>query len=258
MDGMEIQNPEMVMQQQDSDMELVKEEVITSPCDERQQWFFAAIYASPHENTRRNLWGTLRSLVDNIRGEWLLAGDFNEIACPSEKKRGGRVDSGNCRRFSEWIDNCSLIDLGYIGTRFTWRGPKWEGLDRIFKRLDRALSDVNWRTRFPEARIDVPTRTKSDYHPLWTVMRDQIEWMIEDGRDVKFWLDNWVKSEGRLIDVASNTIPEDLVEASVRDFIDERGEWNIQVLQQFLPTTTIEKIRSMPTPKENIDRDNIA
>ncbi|QHO40548.1 Endonuclease/exonuclease/phosphatase family protein [Arachis hypogaea] len=126
MEAVEVQHPEVMLQRHDSEMEIVEGGVSTSLAEE---------------------------------GEWLLVGDFNEIAMPNEKKGKRRIDSRGCKRFSNWIDNCALIDLGYIGSRFIWRGPQWEGLDRV-------LLNAYWRSRFPEARIDILARTRSDHHPL--------------------------------------------------------------------------------------------
>ncbi|XP_016178547.1 uncharacterized protein LOC107621000 [Arachis ipaensis] len=114
-----------------------------------------------------------------MKEDWLLVGDFNEIACPSEKKRGGKTDNQACRRFADWINACSLIDLGFVGSKYTWKGPKWEGLDRVFKRLDRALSNAEWRTRFPDARVDILTRTHSDHHPMMISLEPSI---LRNGR----------------------------------------------------------------------------
>ncbi|KAL4329990.1 hypothetical protein AHAS_Ahas13G0355300 [Arachis hypogaea] len=51
-------------------------------------------------------------------------------------------------------------------SRYTWRGPQWEGQDRVFKRLDRTLANHSWRTRFHEAIVEVLAKTNSDHHPL--------------------------------------------------------------------------------------------
>jgi hypothetical protein len=46
-------------------------------------------------------------------------------------------------------------------------GPKFQGGDRIFERLDRALSNDAWRMGFPNAVVKVLTRVSfSDHHPL--------------------------------------------------------------------------------------------
>ncbi|XP_015935726.1 uncharacterized protein LOC107461695 [Arachis duranensis] len=106
-------------------------------------WIFTAIYASPQERVRKQTWRELRNIATNMGEEWLLAGEFNEIIHPLEKKGGGRSDAHACRKFRNWINNCSLMDLRFCGSKFTWRGPKWEGLERVFKRLDRALSNAS-------------------------------------------------------------------------------------------------------------------
>ncbi|XP_025617102.1 uncharacterized protein [Arachis hypogaea] len=131
-----------------------------------RSWFLTAVYASPQEQNRRSLWKELNEIGLNQKGEWLLVGDFNEIADPNEKKGGARTDINACRRFASWIQNTGLIDIGFVGAKFTWRGPQWNGLERVFKRLDRALSNADWRVRFDEAKLEVLTRRHSDHHPI--------------------------------------------------------------------------------------------
>lgn len=82
------------------------------------------------------------------------------------KKGGDSVDYGRCEMFSNWINDCGLMDLGFIGFIFTWKGPQWVGLDRVFKRLDRALCNASWRLRFEEATVSVLPRVNSDHHLL--------------------------------------------------------------------------------------------
>ncbi|XP_072071919.1 uncharacterized protein [Arachis hypogaea] len=65
-------------------------------------------------------------------------------------------------------------DLGFVGSKYTWKGPKWKGLDRVFKYLDRALFNAEWRTRFPDARVDILTRTHSDHHPMMISLEPSI------------------------------------------------------------------------------------
>ncbi|XP_057734803.1 uncharacterized protein LOC130950312 [Arachis stenosperma] len=47
-------------------------------------------------------------------------------------------------------------------------------MERVFKRLDRALCNVDWRTKFAEAKVDVLTRMRSDYHPLLVTLNPQL------------------------------------------------------------------------------------
>ncbi|KAI9080833.1 hypothetical protein K1719_037142 [Acacia pycnantha] len=92
--------------------------------------------------------------------------DFNEIKTLLEQKGGGRVSESRCKKFNEWIQNCSLLDLETSGPFFTWKGPKWEGLERVFKRLDRCLCNVRWFETFEDAEVRVIPRVGSDHHPL--------------------------------------------------------------------------------------------
>ncbi|XLR39159.1 hypothetical protein S83_023819 [Arachis hypogaea] len=132
----------------------------------RGEWFFTTVYASPHQQIRRELWPKLQNIANTVSGEWLIAGDFNEIKDSSEKRGGAPTDLRACNAFTNWINNCGLIDLGFISSRFTWRGPQWKSQERIFERLDRAMANSSWRNRFHEATVEVLTRMKSDHHPL--------------------------------------------------------------------------------------------
>ncbi|XP_025604435.1 uncharacterized protein [Arachis hypogaea] len=137
---------------------------ITSPG--REDWFMTAVYANPQPQGRRDLWPKLQNLANRMQSPWILTGDFNEIKDPTEKKGGGQVDYRACSRFSTWINNSGLIDLGFMGSRFTWKGPLWNGYERVFKRLDRALANPAWRLTHHEAVVKVLPRTNSDHHPL--------------------------------------------------------------------------------------------
>lgn len=46
---------------------------------------------------------------------------------------------------------CNLLDLGCVVSRFTWKGPKWDGRQRVFRRLYRAIVNSHWRLRYPNA-----------------------------------------------------------------------------------------------------------
>ncbi|KAI9114616.1 hypothetical protein K1719_014314 [Acacia pycnantha] len=122
--------------------------------------------ASPMESKRLRLWELLSNLATDIHTPWILGGDFNEIKTPREQKGGGRVNDSRCKRFNDWIEECSLIDLEAQGPFFTWKGPKWEGLDRVYKRLDRCLCSLSWFEQFADAEICVLPRLCSDHHPL--------------------------------------------------------------------------------------------
>ncbi|KAI9082735.1 hypothetical protein K1719_035309 [Acacia pycnantha] len=127
---------------------------------------FTAVYVNPCEQRRQQVWSLLYKLAIEITKPWILAGNFNEIKLPLEQKGGGIVNETRCRKFSEWIQNCGLIDVEANGPFFTWKGPKWDGLGYVYKRLDRCLRNVNWLEEFENAEVRIVPRVGSDYHPM--------------------------------------------------------------------------------------------
>ncbi|WJX55720.1 hypothetical protein P8452_41455 [Trifolium repens] len=132
-----------------------------------RDWYFTAVYASPNEDNRRVLWEDLKNIADRMQDSWMLAGDFNDIMCMTEKKGGAPVSIRRCNNFREQVNACQLMDLGSVGAKFTWRGPIYHGGQRIYERLDRALSNDKWRIHFPEGFVKVLPRIEfSDHHPI--------------------------------------------------------------------------------------------
>ena len=116
---------------------------------------FTVIYASPEPNLRFDLWKELELISQNAREPWLVAGDFNDIRDPFEKKGGVPLNWRRANLFNERINRCNLMDLETQGGHFTWKGPKNQGLDQLFKKLDRAMCSVDWRIKFGEACVKI-------------------------------------------------------------------------------------------------------
>ncbi|KAK4260434.1 hypothetical protein QN277_003549 [Acacia crassicarpa] len=60
---------------------------------------FTAFYGSPREEERKALWDWLDVIAGTTLDQWLVAGDFNEIADVKEKKEGNAATIGTCRVF---------------------------------------------------------------------------------------------------------------------------------------------------------------
>ncbi|XP_061363078.1 uncharacterized protein LOC133306728 [Gastrolobium bilobum] len=127
---------------------------------------YSGVYASPREENRKELWDDLLNISLHCNGPWLVAGDFNEIANRDEKEGGCRVNLNRCSNFANVLHNCKLLDLGGSGPWFTWKGPKFLHLDRVFKRLDRACANASWKTTFTDAGVKVLPRIYSDHSPI--------------------------------------------------------------------------------------------
>jgi hypothetical protein len=130
-------------------------------------WFLTPVYASPHEARRVSLWDDLKNIAHTMNEPWLVASDFNDIVGADEKRGGAVAASRKCQIFRDRINYCSLIDLGAMGAKFTWRGPVFHGGQRIYERLDRALCNSKWSLMFPDGFVKVLPRVDySDHHPI--------------------------------------------------------------------------------------------
>lgn len=95
---------------------------------------------------------------------WALLGDFNDILHPSEQ-REGIFSRMRAEAFARVLNDCELLDLEYIGSKFTWQ-RNCVGGTLISRRLDRGLGDHAWHMRFHEGTVEHLMRRQSDHNPL--------------------------------------------------------------------------------------------
>lgn len=68
-------------------------------------------------------------------------------------------------QFREAVNFCSLEDLGYTGSPFTWSNGR-QGTMNIRERLDRCLANPGWKSRNHGYKIRHLPRYKSDHSPV--------------------------------------------------------------------------------------------
>ena len=104
-------------------------------------WFFIAIYASPRSEERCILWNNLSRVAEMHNKPWVIAGNFNEPLIDEDKLGGRLVSINKSLLFKECLDRCNMVDLGFIGPRFTWTNKRdancfiQERIDRYFMNL---------------------------------------------------------------------------------------------------------------------------
>ena len=103
------------------------------------------------------------------------------------------------------------MELDLYGGRFTWRGSRYDGEERIFEKLDRIFCNMKWRLRFSEVLVKIIPRLFSNHHPLKLVLREssifkenrpfrfEVMWLTHDSF-TKFLQENW----NELGDISSN------------------------------------------------------
>ncbi|KAI9107061.1 hypothetical protein K1719_022589 [Acacia pycnantha] len=105
----------------------------------RNPFLLTAIYAVPSPSCKLLLWQELMSLSSSVSAPWVVLGDFNDILSVAERVGGSGINRQRISQFQERINDCHLSDLGFVGPKFTWKGPHLPNCARLFERLDRAL-----------------------------------------------------------------------------------------------------------------------
>lgn len=82
-----------------------------------------------------------------------------------EKQGGNRPLHSNMQPFQSMVDTCNLIDLGFVGLKFTWSNLR-QCQALIQECLDRSLCNRDWLNMFPTIQVHHLPRLRSDHHPL--------------------------------------------------------------------------------------------
>ncbi|KAI9110662.1 hypothetical protein K1719_018528 [Acacia pycnantha] len=85
------------------------------------------VYAISDTQHKQMLWSELRNFASSMVDPWAVIGDFNDIAFSTERTGGLHSHSARYTLFSDRMRDCNLIDLGAVGPKFTWKGPKLRG-----------------------------------------------------------------------------------------------------------------------------------
>lgn len=83
---------------------------------------------------------------------WMCASNFNELLKSHEKLGGRPQPYGQMQKFHEILDESGLLDLGFVGTKFTWFKNYSNG-GVVWEWLDRAMSTTDWYELFPATKV---------------------------------------------------------------------------------------------------------
>ncbi|XP_040991189.1 uncharacterized protein LOC121238375 [Juglans microcarpa x Juglans regia] len=119
------------------------------------------VYAKCTYVQRRELWADLEK-ESNGTEPWLITGDFNIIVSDEERQGGRPRPLVAMEEFNFWIHSCGLLELKYLGKRFSWCNGH-VGRDRSWARLDRSLVVQNFVQAFPDSFMRYLPRTSSDH-----------------------------------------------------------------------------------------------
>lgn len=151
------------------------------------------VYAAPTVSRRSGLWEKLREVIGEITGTLVVGGDFNTILRLDERTGGNGRLSPDSLAFGEWINDLSLIDMGFKGGPYTWRRGRVES-NFIAKRLDRVLCNPEARLKWQEAVVAHLPFLSSDHVPLYLQLSPI---NFTNPRRRPFWFEAaWLSHEG--------------------------------------------------------------
>ncbi|WVZ57425.1 hypothetical protein U9M48_007811 [Paspalum notatum var. saurae] len=130
------------------------------------EWRLTGVYGEPKMEEKGKTWRLLRLLNKQYSKPWLCLGDFNEILFEYEKVGGQPKPMGCMQRFQKALEDCNLVDLGFVGDVFTWRNHHHRADRYIKERLDRAVACAEWRRLFPLVQVVNGDPRHSDHRPL--------------------------------------------------------------------------------------------
>ena len=69
------------------------------------------------------------------------------------------------KNFRDVLDECGLVNLGFMGSKFTWFKNIANGIS-IWERLDRAMGTSDWLEIYPATKVVILEYGTSDQKPI--------------------------------------------------------------------------------------------
>ncbi|XP_059302334.1 uncharacterized protein LOC132054308 [Lycium ferocissimum] len=151
-----------------------------------QSVLVSVVYAKCDREEREQLWEAMVELANQQDLPWIIEGDFNVIVSDEEKQGGLPVSSNETLDFSTCIQSYGLIDVGFLGSKFTW----WNGMteeDCIFKRLDRILVNQQVLDIMTSTAVTHMIRHGSDHAPLHLECNSNAHHIVKSFKFLNFW-----------------------------------------------------------------------
>ncbi|GKV03045.1 hypothetical protein SLEP1_g15411 [Rubroshorea leprosula] len=142
---------------------------------------FVNVYASNDRQKKLTLWNDLRHMILAEEGRWMIAGDFNAVRCPNERK-GRSGETQDMREFDDFVVSTGLVDIQLANRRFTWYRPDGSSMSR----LDRVLMSGEMYSSGKGWVQHGLKRTVSDHCPI-VVKTSVADWGPKPFRVLDAW-----------------------------------------------------------------------
>ena len=138
-------------------------------------------YGLPERARRGDSWELLNMISNAFLLPWVVIGDFNDILSKDELSDLNDRENWMLRGFREAVDYCGLVDIRFIGPKFTWTGIR-NGVVVIEERLDRGFANPVCLNIFSKALVRNIVSSTSDHLPILLQLDDI---MIKECRRTK-------------------------------------------------------------------------
>lgn len=141
--------------------------------EEVGRWRYTGFYGCPERGQRWESWEMIRNLATKSNLPWCTIGDFNNLMFTDDKKGGRNHPINLLQGFVETITNCDLMDLGYVGEKFTLEKSRGK-YNWVQEMLNNGFTTQDWRNLFPSAEVKVLEVATSDHFPLYLQLNKQV------------------------------------------------------------------------------------
>lgn len=104
-------------------------------------WMLTVVYPSPRATSQEELWEYLEQLGCVVDVPWVVVGDVNQVLDSSDKSGGNQINWTQATKLRKVIDSCSLVDMGFQGSRFTCTSGRQGGAN-IKELIDQAWCNM--------------------------------------------------------------------------------------------------------------------
>ncbi|PNX55418.1 cysteine-rich receptor-like protein kinase, partial [Trifolium pratense] len=136
---------------------------------------------------KRKLWSELIAFkLNNVKGEWVLGGDFNAILNSGERRgcNGGSMRNERIE-FGLFVDSMELVDIPVAGKKFSW----FSADGKTMSRLDRFLLSEGFIAKGGISGQWIGNRDISDHCPI-SLICSNTDWGPKPFKFNNCWIDH--------------------------------------------------------------------
>ncbi|KAF2311097.1 hypothetical protein GH714_019478 [Hevea brasiliensis] len=134
-------------------------------CSVSSTWHATFVYGEPAEHKIISFLKHLRSLNLHDGEAWLIIGGINFCSQHEDKWGHRSINRQIANEYHNFLFDGLLEELEFKGNRYTWSNMQ-SGQARVMERIDKAISNPEWRLLFPSSQLIHGKFKGSDHRPL--------------------------------------------------------------------------------------------